>query len=584
MRRVSLGVSLCLALLFASVVNAAEPAAAVADLAQTLQAGDAQAKIKAADALGDLGAGAKGAVNYLIAALGNEEAAVRWHAARALGSIGSDAAPAVAKLTDLLTSDKNGAARAYAAFALGRIGEASKPVVPQLAQALRDPDAVVRRQAILAIRTIKPPPEQMIPLVVSVLESASPHELLPALHSLAEGGARVVPRLIEALKHPRARYWACLVLSEIGPDAKDAVPALVGLLSDTDPEVRREAIMALGAIGEGARPAIGDLAKALDDQDNAVASSAAFTLGKLGPVAKPAIGALEKVRTQPNSLSPVISNWALAKIEPENQDRRQTAVAELTQALASKEPRVRVAALHGLADLKANGPEVIAQVARLLKDADAEARATAADALASFGEPALPALMTALGDPELRGYALAGIGRIGAKAKQAVPLIASAIGDSSPDLRREALFVLAAVGPDAAPATPIVVKVLENDPSPEVRHAAVFALGQIGPAARMAGPALHKTLQSSELPLASVSAWALAKIGDEDDATAKKSLPLLTAALKHPNEAVRAHAAEAIGLLGRRGASALVDLQAAADDSSELVRQSVQQAIAKINP
>ena len=68
-----------------------------------------------------------------------------------------------------------------------------------------------------------------------------------------------MPALIKALENERAAYWACLVLRDIGPQAKDAVPALTNLLADKRPEIRREAILALAEIGVSAigRAAIG---------------------------------------------------------------------------------------------------------------------------------------------------------------------------------------------------------------------------------------------------------------------------------------------------------------------------------------
>ena len=56
-------------------------------------------------------------------------------------------------------------------------------------------------------------------------------------------------------ENDKAAYWACLVLRDIGPAAKDAVPALVEKLKDPHPEVRREAILTLAAMEDAAGPA-----------------------------------------------------------------------------------------------------------------------------------------------------------------------------------------------------------------------------------------------------------------------------------------------------------------------------------------
>ena len=72
-----------------------------------------------------------------------------------------------------------------------------------------------------------------------------------------------MPGLIYALNNDKAAYWACLVLREIGPAAKDAVPALVEKLKDPRPEIRREVILTLAAMEEAAEPGRAAIAAAL---------------------------------------------------------------------------------------------------------------------------------------------------------------------------------------------------------------------------------------------------------------------------------------------------------------------------------
>ena len=60
-----------------------------------------------------------------------------------------------------------------------------------------------------------------------------------------------VQELIHRLKDSdwRVRYAAVCALGEIGPEAKEAVPALVAVLKDEDKDVRYAAAWALGQIG-----------------------------------------------------------------------------------------------------------------------------------------------------------------------------------------------------------------------------------------------------------------------------------------------------------------------------------------------
>ena len=73
-------------------------------------------------------------------------------------------------------------------------------------------------------------------------------------------------------------------LAEIGPDAKEAVPALAAALTSPEVEVRGRAAFALSEIGPAAKSAVADLAKLLKDDDADVRKAAALALGKLqGP-------------------------------------------------------------------------------------------------------------------------------------------------------------------------------------------------------------------------------------------------------------------------------------------------------------
>jgi HEAT repeat protein len=67
--------------------------------------------------------------------------------------------------------------------------------------------------------------------------------------------------------NPLIRYRAARVLARIGPDALEAVPALVRHLNDVDISVRREAARALGQIGPQAAEAVPPLIEALKSDE-----------------------------------------------------------------------------------------------------------------------------------------------------------------------------------------------------------------------------------------------------------------------------------------------------------------------------
>ena len=133
---------------------------------------------------------------------------------------------------------------------MGRIGKPAMPAVDALIKNAFDSDPLVRQATLRALRSIDPPQEKTLPVVLKILEEGDLSIILPALASLAEDGKDAVPRLRNALKHEQAQYWACLVLADIGPDAAEAVPEIVGVLKADDPDVRLQALVALGEIGD----------------------------------------------------------------------------------------------------------------------------------------------------------------------------------------------------------------------------------------------------------------------------------------------------------------------------------------------
>ena len=81
----------------------------------------------------------------------------------------------------------------------------------------------------------------------------------------------------------RSREWwmrdvAAKNLFTLGPEAKEAVPALRQALKDTHPAVRVSVALALTQIGPEARAAVPDLEVALKDPDGDVRAAATFAL------------------------------------------------------------------------------------------------------------------------------------------------------------------------------------------------------------------------------------------------------------------------------------------------------------------
>ncbi len=522
----------------------------------------------------------------LIGKLKSTDKAVQLQAIDELGELGDKAAEAVAPLVELL-KDESAKARAHAACALGKIGSPAKPAVPALAELLKDPDETVRRQVVRAVMHIRPGPQVAIPLCVKLLEDSDPGIRVRVLSALADAGSQAVPGLIEALKNDQAAYWACLVLRDMGPVAKDAVPAITERISDSRPEVRREAILALAAMGDAAAPAVGQIAAALSDQ--LTAAAATYALGRIGQIPADAEAIIRANVNGDDKMLSVNSLWAVARVHPEDKQIRRAATARLIERLKDEDPLVRVAAAHALAALPP-APEITGPIwEKALQDADETTVRNALDALAALGPAAVPRLVDALKHEKFRGHVVYILGQIGPPTAPATPALTKLIAGKDERIALEAAIALAKIGPGAKDAVPALIEALGQANNPN-QHAIAYALGKIGPDAAGAAPALSDLLKSPDRKLALVSAWALVQIRPAAE-VAEKTLPVLIAGLDEDLPLARRGAVEAMGRFGASLAAAgdssavqkiLPALRKSAVDKDPDVRAAVEEAVKSI--
>ncbi len=205
---------------------------------------------------------------------------------------------------------------------------------------------------------------------------------------------QALPRLLAVLKdtNPEQRLTAAQSLGKIA--RKEAVPALVEALRDPDAGVRRHAAWALGMIGEDAvGPDHSPLAPLLFDPDPGVREAVAMALGLTGDTQAGIEWLLERLQ-EPAILA---DTKRLAAASLGGMEAR-TAAPVLIKLLADRDARVRrwaVAALGEIADQQTVAPLSKA----LTKDPDPSVRIEAAFRLGKFGgEAARPALTAALKD------------------------------------------------------------------------------------------------------------------------------------------------------------------------------------------
>jgi HEAT repeat protein len=208
-----------------------------------------EARWRAAQILGDLGAEAKPALSALLAAAHDQDPHVRSVVLAVLAEMEVPAADGLPLFLEALgTEDKVAACRG-----LARLGARAKSAIPELRKLLGDPRGEVRWNAARALGKIGPEAAVAVPNLITQLQD--------------EDGL--------------VREHAAEALGEIGESAASAVPALS--LKDREPRVRRDAVRALGQIGLSARSALPAIRELLKDEDARVREAAAKAVYRLEP-------------------------------------------------------------------------------------------------------------------------------------------------------------------------------------------------------------------------------------------------------------------------------------------------------------
>jgi HEAT repeat protein len=156
---------------------------------------------------------------------------------RAIGSFGPDAAPACPQLIVAL-SDPSAALREASAAALAQVGQRASPdALAALSKALADTDPDVRDLAAVALGSMGPRAAPAIPQLVQVLNDPVDYVRVTAAETLGAMGARasaaVAPLTTKLLTKDQIFVLSSVAtaLGDIGPAAKDALPALNQVLA-----------------------------------------------------------------------------------------------------------------------------------------------------------------------------------------------------------------------------------------------------------------------------------------------------------------------------------------------------------------
>jgi HEAT repeat protein len=199
---------------------------------------------------------------------------------------------------DALESDQP-ALRDQAATVWRQIGQAMRNSAALMIARLRENHPVGRAQAVEALRDLGEQVQAVVPAVRSALkevaltdtEEAVRTNAFLALTQIDPQSKSPVPALIEALKDelPSVRFAAASSLADLGGEARAATTALIQALRDSDSRVRVQAAVALWRIDRRDRIAVPVLSQALQERDEFLRWIAADCLGEIGADAREAV-------------------------------------------------------------------------------------------------------------------------------------------------------------------------------------------------------------------------------------------------------------------------------------------------------
>jgi HEAT repeat protein len=457
-------------------------------------------------------------VNPATELLNHSNPVVRAYAAQTLGEIGPPAKPAAGKLEEVL-KDMYGDVAIEAACALCRIGERTEAAVELVKRAIDAPNAVAQT-AIASIPRMGEAGKPLIPLALAKLSSDNPYARYAAIGLVGTLPAPEATKSAEELaklatdSYPAIRYRVGAVLEKLGPAGSPAAATLgTALLNESDEGIRDQFVDAIIAMKQGARPALASLLKlaarssqpvqrqvkvlsalvvadpsskevmaallaAAGDPDQTLRIAAARELGTLDPLPHEALDRLVKLARSDSMYNPqVAAVRAVAAAGP----KAKAAKGDLEAIAAGPKPGLALWAKVALASIDGNIARSASAVRTGLTDRVPATRASAAEALLMIGPATsdLPVLMKLVKDvgAGTREAAVKCIGRLGPKAREAVPQLIAALNDRESDVRLAAVEALGEMGPAAAPA---IEKLKDLRREPLLESAAARTLDRLG--------------------------------------------------------------------------------------------------------
>ncbi len=215
--------------------------------ALTARLGDSRLQMGAAESLGKIGVAAESAVPRLLEAVHGTDREMKITAMKALGDIGRPADQILPVFYEGMGSDDR-EVRLNALQSVIKTEPNKDKLLPVLLKSIQEDQGRLRRVAAAALAPYGEKAQSAAPALVAMLDRETDRpaafEALRAIH------VHDLPLLLTALNHKDAkvRAFACDLLGDLGPQAKEAAPVLEEKAQGDAEAVRDAARKALGRI------------------------------------------------------------------------------------------------------------------------------------------------------------------------------------------------------------------------------------------------------------------------------------------------------------------------------------------------
>ena len=309
---------------------------------------------------------------------------------------GPQAGASVAPLMEILADEQvDAVTRRNAALALGSIRGPARSVTPQLIKMTLAGDEA-SAWAAKALSLMGPAARDATDELSRIARDEDQDRMLRllSLEALGQiGGAhpQAVPALVSVVtdaEDPALRKLAIEALGIAGRDAAIAGPMLVRILRNPreEDEIRRQSTITLGKLGDQAAIAVGPLAETLVfDESEAVRDAAALSLATLGPRGQAML--LRFLKHEDSNL-----RWRAAMALGDIEGQTGDVQAALMSALEDADLHVQLRAAQSLVKLKTDLADVIPTILRLMQSDDRMTRIDAVELLVSLGDDAKVAM------------------------------------------------------------------------------------------------------------------------------------------------------------------------------------------------